>query len=264
MKRYLSIQAIVLWMMCVCSFAYTAEGRVDATDLGFHAQRLYDQLVRCQQSRLVPFIEKESLLQQELEMLDWNLLQRQREAISSSKKRKLLPGQPVQAVPIASDYPHPSPVLSQRTIGCLIMAGGMGSRLGVSEPKGVVLLPCGKSLLQIFLEKAQAFQKGYQSRVFIGIMTSSYTDAAIKRHLEEHNFFGFNPKRIRCFQQDSLPFLDENGQLVLVENHVATGPDGNGRVFSACMKSGILDLWEREGVEAISVIPIDNPLLDPF
>jgi len=222
---------------------------------------LHDACRRTGQKEMLIRFEKgvEEALLQELRQIDWRLLSQQRAAIDAPKQKKRY--EPLERSMVLSAVDSCS-LLSQRTIGCLIMAGGIGSRLGISEPKGVMLLPCGKSLLQIFLEKAQAFQKRYQSQVFIGIMTSSYTDAAIKRHLEERNFFGFNPKRVRCFQQDSLPFLDENGQLVLVENHVATGPDGNGRVFSACMKSGVLDLWK--GVEAISVIPIDNPLLDPF
>jgi UDP-N-acetylglucosamine/UDP-N-acetylgalactosamine diphosphorylase len=48
------------------------------------------------------------------------------------------------------------------------------------------------------------------------------------------------------------------------EGKEITGPDGNGGVFRKLVESGILKKWEIEGVRAISVIMVDNPLLDPF
>jgi UDP-N-acetylglucosamine/UDP-N-acetylgalactosamine diphosphorylase len=45
---------------------------------------------------------------------------------------------------------------------------------------------------------------------------------------------------------------------------IATGPNGNGYAFKALFQSGIGKTWADRGVADVTVIPVENPLADPF
>jgi UDP-N-acetylglucosamine/UDP-N-acetylgalactosamine diphosphorylase len=161
---------------------------------------------------------------------------------------------------------HPSKVFHSRKIGLVIMAGGLATRLGLNVPKGMIPFSpiMKKSVFQIFAEKVLAFEACYHTSVPLAIMTSVATDAETKAFFQKNHFFGLSPENVSFFVQDSLPFLTEEGKPFLDKNgHPVLGPDGNGKVFTSFYKALFSD-WKKKGVEAISLIPIDNPLLDPF
>ncbi|HEY4255193.1 MAG TPA: UTP--glucose-1-phosphate uridylyltransferase [Chlamydiales bacterium] len=129
---------------------------------------------------------------------------------------------------------------------CVILAGGQGSRLNVPGPKG--LFPLGsKSLFQHLIEKVP-------SSMPVAIMTSPLNHEETVRYFTQHKQFG---KKISFFCQDVLPLLDENYK------EIGTGPDGNGGVYQKLISSGILDAWEKEGVDTVLLVPVENPLADP-
>jgi UDP-N-acetylglucosamine/UDP-N-acetylgalactosamine diphosphorylase len=225
---------------------------------------LYKNLQKYSQDHILRLLESgdEKLLAQ-CEEIHWNVLEKQLQAIHGHTKHEHVEfWQPKQQ----PTYSHPAHEMKKKVLGCIIMAGGMGSRLCVDYPKA--LLPASpileKTLLQIFIEKAQAFQKSYHSEVLLGIMTSKDTDSLIREYLHRNSYFGFDSKNICIFQQSSLPFLDTTGRILLDDETIVFGPDGNGSIFAAFAASSFLDAWEKRNVEAFSIIPIDNPLIDPF
>lgn len=217
------------------------------------------------QRSLLAYIMKcpDASLVDELSSIDWKTLQHQRTSLHTIRQYVDLSPPVVDLTPPQN---HPVRELAKRKLGCVIMAGGMATRLQVSCPKGTVPVSpvFGKSLFQMLFEKVAAFEKAYQATVYVGVMTSQETDRETRAFLSKNSFFGLDSSRVSCFEQPSLPFLDSNGQIVVVDGHVITGPDGNGSLFSSCVGSNTLDMWEKAGVEAISIIPIDNPLIDPF
>ena len=194
-------------------------------------------------------------------MLD--LLEQQRESIkkrTEKKKGHLFPPKVIQT-PI--DHTHPSPSLQEKKIGCLVMAGGQATRLEANCPKGVIpFSPINhKSPLQIISEKILAFSICYNTTVPTAIMTSEVSHKEICDHFKANDFFGL--ENVSFFAQRSLPLLDmEMNPIFDKEGHLITGSDGNGSLFLAC--APIIQQWEDEGIEIISIIQVDNPLIDPF
>lgn len=154
--------------------------------------------------------------------------------------------------PISTDY---------KKMACLVLAGGQGSRLGLDGPKGCVELPLTekKTLFKLLFEKIQA--KG--SHLPVALMTSPHNHDATLTYLEKYNYFGLT--NIEIFQQDLVPVCDEKGFLLSEkEAEVAQAPDGNGGAFLHLSLKGVLEKWKQAGVEVIQVVPIDNPLAEPF
>jgi UDP-N-acetylglucosamine pyrophosphorylase len=141
-------------------------------------------------------------------------------------------------------------------VAVLILAGGQGSRLGFSGPKGCFSL-LGKSLFERHAEKIRSRQTP------VAIMTSELNHAATVSFFAQHNYFGL--QGVLFFSQSTLPFFDEQGHWFLGSPaQIAEGPDGNGSVFAACEKAGILENFQERGVQTVHVIPVDNPLADPL
>merc|ERR1719516_614508 len=67
-------------------------------------------------------------------------------------------------------------------VGVLLLAGGQGTRLGVSYPKGMynIGLPSNKTLYQIQMD----------------IMTSEATKQKTETFLEQHHFFGLSKEQV--------------------------------------------------------------------
>ncbi|GAB5411691.1 MAG: UTP--glucose-1-phosphate uridylyltransferase [Chlamydiales bacterium] len=140
-------------------------------------------------------------------------------------------------------------------VACIVCAGGMGTRLGISGPKGTAKVLGEKTLFQLLCEKAP---KGAS----IAIMTSPQNDRATREFFLRHNHFGL---QVEFFVQNELPLMDTNGNWFADKNgKTAMAPDGNGEVLQLLYKSGIYEKWQKRGVEYVNILPIDNPLADPF
>ena len=157
-------------------------------------------------------------------------------------------------------YIHGKKLLSQGKVGCLILSGGQGTRLSSSKPKALtpITLIKHKTLLQLLCEKTLAASHQSNQKLPLAIMTSPLNHQEIASFLQEHQFFGLNPSQVSLFEQEMLPLLDDTGA------QVALGPDGNGHSLKLFVQSGVYKKWNEQGIEYLSMIPIDNPLADPF
>lgn len=116
--------------------------------------------------------------------------------------------------------------LTQGKVACLILAGGQGSRLGLSIPKALVpVTQDGKTLLEIHLEKISLASEFHRTRVPCAILTSIENHETIAEFLKDKKY----NLSITLVIQDQAPFLDEQGNWILREDgKLAAGPDGNG------------------------------------
>jgi UDP-N-acetylglucosamine/UDP-N-acetylgalactosamine diphosphorylase len=158
-------------------------------------------------------------------------------------------------------------LINEGKVGCIVLAGGQGTRLGFAGPKGMFPISPddNKTLFQLFAEKVVAAGKLTNKPLAIAIMTSPENHNQTVDFFQQHDFFGLTPDQVDFFPQTTLPILDEWGELIR-DHHgeVITGPDGNGSVFEAFVTSGLKDKWVNQGVRIVNFVPVDNPLADPF
>lgn len=158
-------------------------------------------------------------------------------------------------------------LIAQGKVGCLIVAGGQGTRLNFNGPKG--LFPVSpikrKTLFQLFAEKTLACGRKHGCKLPLAIMTSPQNYRETLQHFATNAFFGLDPDQVSFFVQGELPLLNEEETLFLDEtSHIAMGPDGNGSSLKHFVQSGIWDSWYAQGVRYVNYILVDNPLADPF
>lgn len=158
-------------------------------------------------------------------------------------------------------------LIQRGEVGCLLLAGGQGTRLQHSGPKGTYPISPfkHKSLFQLCAEKVRAASAWAHRPLQLAIMTSPDNDEETRDFFQQRHFFGLAPSQVSFFVQGSLPFLDAQGKLFLkTPSQVATGADGNGNSLLSFAASGLLKTWLNQGIKAMTIILVDNPLADPF
>lgn len=158
-------------------------------------------------------------------------------------------------------------LLRKGKVACLVLAGGVGSRLATKGPKALVPVTNvrNKTFLQLLCEKIKAASHAYGTSLQIALMTSSSNHDEIKNYLVTNNYFGLSEADVHQFIQDNAPLLDEHGDWFHDDKgQLVVGPDGNGHCLKKLMETGIGKQWRKQGIEYVMLIPIDNPLADPF
>jgi len=158
--------------------------------------------------------------------------------------------------------------LAAGTVGAILVAGGQGTRLGCSGPKGLSRVgPVSQAtLFEILLGKLVAVRRRYGRDVPLAIMTSSATDVETRAFLAEHACCGLDPKRIFVFRQHDLPAIDATTGTLLLDGpgHLAVAPDGHGGMLVALAEAGGLQWFGHQGVEHVVSFQVDNPLAMPL
>ena len=145
----------------------------------------------------------------------------------------------------------------------LLLAGGMGTRLGSDNPKG--MYDIGETqhvyIFQRIIENLLDVvnETGFAIRLFI--MTSEKNHDATVAFLQEHQFFGYDKDRVCFFKQDMAPACDRNGKVYMESrSRISTSPNGNAGWYTSMKKAGLLSIIEDEKIEWIDVFAVDNVL----
>ncbi|KAH3672711.1 hypothetical protein WICMUC_004117 [Wickerhamomyces mucosus] len=161
--------------------------------------------------------------------------------------------------------------ISKGEVGVILMAGGQGTRLGSSKPKGCfnIGLPSQKSLFQIQAEKISKIQHlanskyNTKSKINWYIMTSKPTRSDTEQFFVENIFFGLDSNQVTFFNQGTLPCFNKDGSRILLEaeNKLAESPDGNGGLYKAIYTNDLLNDFSKKGIKHIHMYCVDNVLV---
>ena len=145
------------------------------------------------------------------------------------------------------------------------MAGGQGTRLGHTGPKGTFKLDVygkGKYLFEILCENLKEANKKYNTIIPWYIMTSKENNQETVDFLEKNNYFGYDKDSVIIFIQGELPVVDEQGKLLIGKNmKIKEASDGNGGTYFSLRASGCLADMKEKGIKWIFIGSIDNALL---
>jgi UDP-N-acetylglucosamine/UDP-N-acetylgalactosamine diphosphorylase len=162
-------------------------------------------------------------------------------------------------------------LVAKGQVAVVLMAGGQGTRLGSSAPKGCfnIGLPSQKSLFQIQAERIIKVQKlagkksGAQSVVIPWyVMTSGPTRRPTEEFFQQHNYFGLCKDDVIVFEQGVLPCISNDGKILLeTKSKVAVAPDGNGGIYQALLTSGVRSDMRKRGIQHVHAYCVDNCLV---
>lgn len=148
-------------------------------------------------------------------------------------------------------------------VGAVLLAGGMGTRLGSDDPKGMYNIGITKDvyIFQRLIENLMDVVRMAESWIPLYIMTSDKNHEATTGFLKEHNYFGYNSDYITFFMQEMAPASDYDGRVYMEEKwKISTSPNGNGGWYSSMHKWGVAQKAMADGVEWLNVFAVDNVL----
>ncbi|MCR5671936.1 MAG: UTP--glucose-1-phosphate uridylyltransferase [Butyrivibrio sp.] len=154
--------------------------------------------------------------------------------------------------------------LKEGKVAAVLLAGGMGTRLGSDNPKGMYDIGLTKHvyifqrLIENLMDTVKAADGTYL-RLFI--MTSEKNNDATVNFLKEHDFFGYPEDKVTFFKQEMAPASDYEGRVYMESRfRISTSPNGNAGWYSSLLKAGLRDLILKEGIEWIDIFSVDNVL----
>lgn len=211
--------------------------------------------------------DKKALLKQ-IEETDFSILKKCSELGKSGARGTF---RPLEAMQLSEIEAHKEEFteLGLETIkagkaGAVLLAGGMGTRLGSDNPKGMYDIGLTKHvyIFQRLIENLlDAVKQADGSYIHLFIMTSEKNNDATINFFNEQNFFGYPKEKISFFRQEMAPASDYNGKVYMEEKgRISTSPNGNAGWFTSMIGAGLLEVIHKEGIEWLNIFAVDNVL----
>ena len=222
-----------------------------------HVLKYYDELSEK---------EKESLLTQ-IEATDMSILSSCKNREELAKKGVITPLAAMQLPEIEANRESFTATgieaIRAGKVGAVLLAGGMGTRLGSDNPKGMYTVGITRELyiFECLVNNLMDVVRAADAWVHLFVMTSDKNHEATVSFLKEHDYFGYNAEYVHFFMQEMAAATDYEGKIYLEEKgKLSTSPNGNGGWFVSMQKAGLLDLVKKEGIEWLNVFAVDNVL----
>lgn len=235
-------------------------------------KQAFDKLNQYGQTHLLKYyeelspVEKEGLLKQ-IEETDFSVAKGFITHETETKKGKITPISSMQIEEIAQKKEQLEALgleaIKACRVGAVLLAGGMGTRLGTDEPKGVFNVGMTKDLyiFECLMNNLLAVVKQAEAWVPLFIMTSDKNHERTVQFFKEHDFFGYRKDRVWFFKQEMAPAVDRNGKVLLEQKgKISTSPNGNGGWFVSLAKNGLLQKIHEMGIEWLNIFAVDNVL----
>lgn len=148
-------------------------------------------------------------------------------------------------------------------VGAVLLAGGMGTRLGSDNPKGMFNVGLTRELyiFECIISNLLDVVRQADTWIHLFVMTSDKNHESTVKFLKEHGFFGYREDYVHFFTQEMAAATDYQGKIYLEEKgKLSTSPNGNGGWFISMKKSGLLELVHDKEIQWLNVFAVDNVL----
>jgi len=222
-----------------------------------HVLKYYDELSEA---------EKEALLTQ-IEETDMSILAACKNLEELAKKGVITPLAAMELDEIEANKESFTATgiqaIKDGKVGAVLLAGGMGTRLGSDNPKGMYNIGETRDLyiFECLMNNMLDVVKQADAWFHLFVMTSDKNNDITIQFLKEHDFFGYKAEYVHFFKQEMAAATDYEGKIYLEEKgKLSTSPNGNGGWFVSMKNAGLLDIVKSEGIEWLNIFAVDNVL----
>lgn len=222
-----------------------------------HILKFYDELTETQKDELLKQIEE----------TDFSIIEISQNEAQTTKKGVISPLSAMQLDEIEKRkeefYKIGMDEIKKGQVGAVLLAGGMGTRLGFDNPKGMYNIGINKDvyIFQRIIENLMDVVNESGTYIHLFVMTSEKNNDITIEFFEKMNYFGYDKDYVSFFKQEMAPATDFNGKVYMEEKHkIATSPNGNGGWFSSILKSHVIDIINKNHIQWLNVFSVDNVL----
>lgn len=209
--------------------------------------------------------EKKALLAQ-IEATDFELIQKALEE-DKAKKGEITPlsAMDIDAIAASEDKFKKIGVeaIQKGKVGAVLLAGGMGTRLGSNDPKGMYNIGLTRDvfIFQRLIENLMDVTDAVGKKIHLFVMTSDKNHESTTTFFAQNHYFGYDKEYIHFFMQEMAAATDYEGRIYLEEKwKMSTSPNGNGGWFISLVRAGLDKVLEENGIEWLNVFSVDNVL----
>lgn len=210
--------------------------------------------------------EEQKALLEQIELTDFSVIEQGKNG-EASKKGVISPLESLELDEINRNKERYREIgvnaIKDGKVAAVLLAGGMGTRLGSDDPKGMYNIGKTKDvyIFQRIVENLTEVVKMTETDIYLFVMTSDKNHTKTVNFFKEHDYFGYKEDYVKFFMQELAPATDYNGKVYMEsKSQISNSPNGNGGWFSSMKKWGILDIIHKENIEYLNVFAVDNVL----
>lgn len=237
-------------------------------------QEAYEKLEQYEQTHLLQYYdeleesEQEALLQQ-IEKTDFSVVESLEEQADLKKRGVITPIVSMQTGEIKKNKAKFEALgieaIQNRKVGAVLLAGGMGTRLGSDEPKGIYNIGVTNNLyiFECLMNNLHEVITDTKTKAWVPlfIMTSEKNHDKTVEFFKKNRYFGYPEEEVWFFKQEMAPAVDYEGKVLLeTKSRISTSPNGNGGWFISLERNGLLQKIHEMGIEWLNIFSVDNVL----
>ena len=235
-------------------------------------QEAYQKLEGCGQLHVLKYFDeldeaqKAELLQQ-VEETDFSILRFAQHRDESLETGKITPISAMELDEMERRHEEFKKIgleaVRQGKVAAVLLAGGMGTRLGSDAPKCMydIGLTHPVYIMQRLVENLMDVVREAGGFVPFFIMTSDKNHDQTVEFMKKMNYFGYDPSKVWVFKQEMAPAADYSGKVYMEKkNRISTSPNGNGGWFLSMKRAGLIEKVHELGIEWLNTFAVDNVL----
>ena len=203
-------------------------------------QEAYDKLANYGQQHVLQYYEELSRQEQEqlllqIEQTDFDVLSLCKKKETLNPRGEITPIGVMQLPEIEAKKEEYTTTgleaIRAGKVGAVLLAGGMGTRLGSDAPKGVYNIGLTKEvfIFQRLIENLLEVVNQAGAWIPLYVMTSDKNHETTAAFFKEKEYFGYNADYVTFFMQDMAPASDYDGKVYMEAKHkISTSPFGYG------------------------------------